>query len=117
MKTTSVDFFKTLRDEAEKDKTTARLYPGTIMDRALCYLDYAQMATLLSECHEFYQGASFKIEADGDNLLETVTAEAMFNVMEAFDACSTIASMEGEWYWDAENYQNMLDFLANGEAF
>lgn len=117
MKTTSVDFFRMLRDEAEKDKTTARLYPGTIMDRALCYLDYGAMGTLLSECHEYYQGASFSIEADGDNLLEVVTAEAMFAVLDAFDACSPTSLMKDEWYWDAECYEHMLDFLANGEAF
>ena len=116
MKTTSVDFFRVLRDEAEKDKRTAEYYPGTIMDRALCYLDYGAMATLLSECHEYYQGASFNIEADGDNLMEVVTAEAMFAVLEAFDACSEKPSA-GRWQWDAENYENMLDFLANGEAF
>lgn len=115
MKTTSAEFFEALRDEAEKDRRTAEYYPGTIMDRVLCGMDYAQMATLLSECHEFYQGASIKVEADGDNLLEVVTAEAMFAVMEAFDACSEPTC--GRWQWDAENYQNMLDFLANGEAF
>lgn len=114
---TSVEFFGRVQAELAQNPSS-KLYPGSIMDGVLSGMDYAQMGTLMSECHEYYQYSPIHIIADGENAFETLVAEAMLNVLEVFGVLHDSKCEEGgetyRYHWDIPRMDAMIDMIGKG---
>jgi hypothetical protein len=66
-----------------KSAMESKPYPASELANIIYDMDYAQIGKLIADLREFYEGKSFRFEVDGDNCLEEICIQIVFECIES----------------------------------